>query len=229
MMRTTLITGANRGLGLGFARHYLESGHRVYATARNPDCTEFKQLEQEFGSRFSALPLELTRESSISALAPALAGAELDLVINNAGTSTEQALGEWNASNFETAMGVNVIGPSLVAQELIPLMKKGSVLANLSSGLGSCGLNINPETGLDAYAASKAALNMVTRRLAAKPETQHITVVAFDPGWVKTRMGGEEAELTISESIADLTSAIERLELSQSGMFLSRQGEELPW
>lgn len=229
MMRTTLITGANRGLGLGFARHYLESGHRVYATARNPDCTEFKQLEQEFGSRFSALPLELTRESSISALAPALAGVELDLVINNAGTSTEQALGEWNASNFETAMGVNVIGPSLVAQELIPLMKKGSVLANLSSGLGSCGLNINPETGLDAYSASKTALNMVTRRLAAKLASKNITVAAFDPGWVKTRMGGDEAELTIDESISALTASIERLTADHSGLFFSRDGEALPW
>lgn len=228
-MKTTLITGANRGLGLGFARHYLEAGHRVYATARNPDCVEFQQLQAQFGEHFVPAQLDVSSEASINALADSLAESRFDLVINNAGTSTDQPLGKWDSATFETAMGVNLIGPALVAQALIPLMNKGSVLANLSSGLGSCGLNINPETGLDAYAASKAGLNMVTRRLAAKPETQDIIVVAFDPGWVQTRMGGEEAELTVSESIGDLTASIERLEPSYSGLFLSRKGEELPW
>ena len=229
-MKNILITGANRGLGLGFTRHYLGAGHRVYATARNPQqSTEFDELQRAFKNRFTALQLELTNERSIDALAPALNGVELDLVINNAGMLPDQAFGQWTSASFETAFRVNASGPSMVAQALVPLMKKGSVLANLSSGLGSCGLNINPETGLDAYAASKAALNMVTRRLAAKPETRHITVVAFDPGWVKTRMGGEEAELTVDESIADLTATIERLTPDQSGLFLSRKGEPLPW
>jgi NAD(P)-dependent dehydrogenase (short-subunit alcohol dehydrogenase family) len=229
-MKNILITGANRGLGLGFTRHYLSAGHRVYATARNPQqSTEFDELQRAFKNRFTALQLELTNQRSIDALAPALNGVELDLVINNAGMLPDQAFGQWTSASFETAFRVNASGPSMVAQALVPLMKKGSVLANLSSGLGSCGLNINPETGLDAYAASKAALNMVTRRLAAKPETRHITVVAFDPGWVKTRMGGEEAELTVAESITDLTATIERVTPDHSGLFLSRKGEPLPW
>ena len=228
-MKSILITGANRGIGLGLTRHYLEGGHRVYATARNPEDAEFSILMNEFGDRFIPLQLEVTSENSIAALVPALAGTDLDLVINNAGILPNEPLGRWTSDAFKSAMEVNTIGPSLLAQALIPLMSSNSILANISSGLGSCGLNINPDTGLDAYAASKAALNMVTRRLACKPETEHMIVVAFDPGWVKTRIGGEEAELTVTQSVDDLTAAIERLAPDQSGLFLSRKGEPIPW
>lgn len=228
-MKNILITGANRGIGLGLTRHYLETGHRVYATARDPEDAEFSILMEEFGDRFVPLQLEVTSENSIAALVPALAGTKLDLVINNAGILPNEALGRWTSEAFSSAMEVNTIGPSLLAQALIPLMSRNSILANISSGLGSCGLNINPDTGLDAYAASKAALNMITRRLACKPETEHMIVTAFDPGWVKTRIGGEEAELTVAQSVDDLTTAIERLTPDQSGLFLSRTGEPIPW
>lgn len=228
-MKNILITGANRGIGLGLTRYYLDAGHHVYATARDPGDAEFSSMTQDFGDRFVPLQLEVTSESSIAALIPALAGTELDLVINNAGILPNEPLGRWTSDAFKSAMEVNTIGPALLAQALIPLMSRNSILANISSGLGSCGLNINPDTGLDAYAASKAALNMVTRRLACKPETEHMIVVAFDPGWVKTRIGGEEAELTVNESVSDLVATIERLAPDQSGLFLSRKGEPIPW
>jgi NAD(P)-dependent dehydrogenase (short-subunit alcohol dehydrogenase family) len=229
-MKTILVTGANRGLGLGFTRHYLDCGYRVFACARNwEQCEQTARLRELYGERFRPLNLDVTDEQAISTLPDSLDDFDLDIVINNAGTLSDEPFGRWSTSTFEAAMAINCVGPALVAQALSAVMKRNSQLINISSGLASNGLNINPETGLDAYAASKAALNMVTRRLSAKLEAREITVVAIDPGWVKTRMGGEEAELTIDESIADVTQTIKRLSPGQSGLFLSRKGEALPW
>ena len=229
-MKTVLITGANRGLGLGFTRHYLGSGCRVFATARNPeDCAEFDALQRKFTDRFTPLKLDTASEASIAALGRTLSGEKLDLLINNAAILAKESFGHWNTESFDLAFRTNVTGPALISQALAPLMKPGGVIVNISSGLASCGLNINPEQSEDAYAASKAALNMITRRLAAKPALADVTVAAFDPGWVKTRMGGEEAELTVDESIGALTASIERLTPGHSGLFFGRGGDELPW
>jgi NAD(P)-dependent dehydrogenase (short-subunit alcohol dehydrogenase family) len=229
-MKNILITGANRGLGLGFTEHYLQQGCRVFAAARNPgDCTDLADLAATFGDSLSIVPLDLASEASIGAAAAAIGDAGLDLVLNNAGTLPDEKFGSWSADAFANAFAVNATGPALVAQAVTPRMKRGSKLVNISSGLGSCGLAIEPETGLDAYAASKAALNMITVRLAAKLAPNEITVVAFDPGWVRTRMGGPDAELTVDESIGALVATIDRLTITDSGRFLSRHGSEVPW
>lgn len=229
-MKTVLITGANRGLGLGFTRHYLEAGHRVYAAARNPaQCAAFRDLQKNFAERFNPLTLDVSNESSIAELPGALGSVQLDLVINNAGVCPDENLGGWSAQRFAATFSVNVTGPALVAQSLVPLMRKGSLLVNLSSGLGSIELNINPEEALDAYAASKAALNMLGRRLAVKLAPAAITVISISPGWVRTDMGGENADLSVEESVQDMCAGIEAATPEQSGLFFSREGELLPW
>lgn len=228
-MQTVLITGANRGLGFGFARHYLDRGAHVFAAARDPSTEAFDGPENEHGERLTRLALDVTREESISQAAASAEDCRFDLVINNAGVCPDEAFGEWKADTYSAAMAVNVTGPALVAQAFAPLMGRGSKLVNVSSGLGSCALNLNPETGLDAYGASKAALNMITRRLAAKLASKKITVIAISPGWVQTRMGGEEADLTVEESVSAVTATIERLEHGDSGGFFSRTGEPIPW
>ena len=228
-MKTILITGANRGLGLGFARHYLAAGHRVLAGARDPDgSAELAALKSQYRERIDTQQLDVGSESSVLSLAKSLADMELDLVINNAGVCRDEAFGTWSAATFSTAMSVNVTGAALVAQAVTPAMKRGAKLVNISSGLGSIGLNLSPDAGLDAYAASKAALNLVSRRLASKLEADGIAVVAMSPGWVQTRMGGEEDELTVDESVASMTATIERLTLADSGRFVNRNGEDIP-
>ena len=229
-MKTALITGANRGLGLGFTRHYLEHGFRVFAAARETaNSPELADLEQAYPGRFGMVPLQLDSEPSIASAAESLAGVKLDLLINNAGVCPDEGFGAWTAVTFADVFAVNTTGPALVAQAFAPRMARESVLVNISSGLGSCGLRINPETGLDAYAASKAALNMLSARLAAKLSERGIIVVACDPGWVKTRMGGPEAELTVDQSVGAITAMIDTLTPADSGRFLSRHGEDLPW
>jgi NAD(P)-dependent dehydrogenase (short-subunit alcohol dehydrogenase family) len=229
-LKTALITGANRGLGLGFTRHYLENGWQVIAASRSPgQSDDFREFESHFGSRLHCIDLDVSNEQSIAALPARSSGIELDLLVNNAGVSIDENLGGWTAEAFARTLAVNTIGPALVAQALAPLMKAGSLLVNISSGLASMGMNINPETGLDAYAASKAALNMLTHRLAAKLKDREITVVCLDPGWVQTSMGGEQAPLTVDESIAGMTALISNLSSGQTGLFLNANGDELPW
>ena len=229
-MKNVLITGANQGLGLGFTRHYVEQGACVVAAARDPGSSEaFPALSDAHGDRFTAVALDAASEASIASAAARLEDLRFDLVINNAGVCPDEPFPSWGAESFANTFAVNATGPALIAQAVAPLMKSGAKLVNISSALGSCELNLSPESGLDAYGASKAALNMITRRLAKKLEPQGVTVVAISPGWVRTRMGGEDAELTVEESVSAVTATIERLDTGHSGSFLTRDGSAIPW
>ena len=229
-MKTILITGSNRGIGLGLVRHYLKSGWQVFAASREPGKSgDLRALEKEHGDRLVSVKLDVASEQSIFDLALALNDLKLDIVINNAGVAMDENLGQWTSAAFSTCLAVNVTGPALIAQVLVPLMKPGSKLINMSSGLGSLDLNINPETGMDAYAMSKAALNMLTRRLAAKLESRGITVISISPGWVKTDMGGDEAPVLVEDSVNAMTGVFEGLTLEHSGRFFASHGEPTPW
>lgn len=231
-MKTVLVTGVNRGLGLGFVRSYLAAGWSVLGTARTPGrSADLGALEAQYGARLVLIELDVTSEASVAQLVGVLnarAGA-LDLVINNAGVSVDEGLGDWTVAGFETSFLVNAVGPALVAQAAAPFMQAGSRLIMLSSGVGSSELNINPLVGLDAYAMSKAALNILTRRLASKLSARGITVIALNPGWVRTDMGGGEAPASVSEAIEAMTAMIESVALSDSGGFFGADGGSLPW
>lgn len=231
-MKTVLVTGANRGLGLGFVRSYLADGWSVLGAARTPGrSAELLALEAEYGTRLVPVELDVTSEASVSHLLTVLSarGVALDVVINNAGVSVDEGLGHWTAASFETSFLVNAIGPALVAQAVVPFMNAGSRLIMISSGVGSSELNINPCAGLDAYAMSKAALNILTRRLASKLSARGIAVIALNPGWVRTDMGGGEAPASVSEAIEAMTAMIESVAPSASGRFIGEDGVPLPW
>ena len=189
----------------------------------------FRILEADHGDRLVSVQLDVASEQSIKSMAAELKGFELDIVINNAGVSVEEDFGNWTPAGFEANLKINATGPALVAQALTPLMKSGSRLVNMSSGMGSLALNINPENGLDGYAMSKAALNILTRRLASKLEPRGITVISIVPGWVRTDMGGDEAPITVDESVGAMAQVIDRLTPQQTGRFLAATGQEMPW
>lgn len=219
-------------MGLGFVQHYLKNGWQVFATHRTLEKNEvFQKLKADYGDRYVALQLDVMSESSINEMVEHLVERKvsLNLLINNAGVSIEEDFGQWTASVFEMNLWVNSIGPALVAQALVPLMSEEAKLVNISSGMGSLELNVNPDNGLDAYAMSKAALDIMTRRLAAKLKPQGIVVVALNPGWVKTEMGGAEAPSSIDEAIDHMTEVIEGLTLEQTDRFYADNGETLPW
>jgi NAD(P)-dependent dehydrogenase (short-subunit alcohol dehydrogenase family) len=222
---TILVTGANRGLGLEFARQLQAAGAEVIGTARRPEAAdELKAL----GVRVEKL--DVTDPASVSALAERLAGVSLDVLLNNAGIFPERG-------NFESedpaevlrVFDVNTVGPLRVTQALLPNLRLGKrkLIMNMSSGLGS--IQNNKRGSSAAYRSSKAALNMLTRSMAADLADENFTCIAMSPGWVRTDMGGERAVLSPAESIGGMLNTLAPLTPQDSGRYLNHDGSELPW
>ena len=218
-MPTVLITGANRGIGLEFARQYSSDGWDVIATARN-DSRELDALSVRIEQ------LDLSDPDSVAVFPERIDG-PIDLFIANAGTNQPMnGEGAANAREWQTMMMVNAIAPFQLAKALLTRMtEKGKMIA-ISSGMGSIGDNGG---GWIPYRTSKAALNMGWSSLALEARRLNIICVLLSPGWVKTRMGGSGAEITPEESVADMRALIERLSMTDSGSFLRRNGSVLPW
>jgi len=216
-MPTILITGANRGIGLEFARQYASDGWDVIATARQSS-PELDAL----GVRVATVD-----QSDADAVAAFAIDGPLDLFIANAGTNHPMNTdGARNARDWQEMMMVNAIAPYQLGKALLQHMADGGKMVAISSGMGSIGDNGG---GWVPYRTSKAALNMAWSSLALDARKQGVTCVLVSPGWVKTRMGGAGAEITAEESVSAVRSLIERLTLDDSGKFLRRNGSELPW
>ena len=218
-MPSVLITGANRGIGLEFARQFAADGWDVIATARRSS-PELNELG------LSAETLDLSDPDAVAGFADRISG-PLDLVIANAGTSNpKDPEGSGNARDWQAMMMVNAIAPYQLGRSLLPRMTNNGKMIAISSGMGSIADNGG---GWVPYRTSKAALNMAWSALAIEARKQGVTVVALSPGWVKTRMGGAGAEITAEESVSDMRALIDRLSIDDTGKFLRRDGSELPW
>lgn len=218
-MSTVLITGANRGIGLEFARQYSQAGWDVIATARQSS-PELDAL----GVRVEAL--DLADPDQVARFAERIHD-KLDLFIANAGTNHPMnTQGADNAREWQAMMMINVIAPYQLGRALLPRMTDGGKMIAISSGMGSIGDNGG---GWVPYRTSKAALNMAWSSLALEAKPRGITCVLFSPGWVKTRMGGGGAEISADESVGDMRATIDGLTIADSGRFLRRDGSELPW
>ena len=220
-----LITGANRGLGLEFARQYSEAGWQVIGTARKPDsATDLR----ETGAR--VVQLDVTDADSVARFASELDGQPIDLLINNAGVlDRNSAFPEVDIDTVEWILDVNVLGPMRVTQALLPNLSAGDrkTIVSISSGLGS--LAQNESGGLYGYRESKVALNMFSRSLANELRDDGFIVVAMNPGWVQTDMGGENAALTPEQSITGIRSVIDGLTPGDTGTFRIHNGGTNPW
>jgi len=219
-MPRILITGANRGIGLEFARQYSGDGWDVIATARHSD----PDLD-ELGVRIE--PLDLSDVDAVAAFPKKIEG-PLDLFIANAGTNHPMNTdGAENARDWQAMFMINAIAPYQLATALLPRLvdSKGKAIA-ISSGMGSIGDNGG---GWVPYRTSKAALNMAWSCLALEAKSRGVPAVVLSPGWVKTRMGGSGAQITAQESVHDMRSLIDRLTIDDTGRFLRRNGSELPW
>lgn len=219
-MPTVLITGANRGIGLEFARQYASDGWTVIATARHSS----DDLE-ELGVRVE--PLDLSDADAVADF-PAKIGESLDLFIANAGTNHPMNTATaQDARDWQMMMMINAIAPYQLAHALLSkLARNGGKAVAISSGMGSIGDNGG---GWVPYRTSKAALNMAWSCLALEAKPRGVMAVLFSPGWVKTRMGGSGAEITPEQSVTDMRALIDRLTNEDSGHFLRRNGSELPW
>lgn len=232
-MRKVLVTGSNRGIGLGFVKQLLGGGDVVFASCRNPDgAAALQALQPEAGERLIVMPLDVTDETSITQAARVVddSGGNLDLLINNAAIGGDQtALGDIDADDMLQTYRVNVAGPLMMAQTFAPLLAKGNApfIVNITSLMGS--IADNRGGGWYAYRTSKAALNMVCANLALDLRPQGIGAVVLHPGWVRTDMGGSGATLSVEESVSAMLNVVDHLTLSDSGKFFNRNGGEEPW
>jgi NAD(P)-dependent dehydrogenase (short-subunit alcohol dehydrogenase family) len=218
-MPTVLITGANRGIGLEFARQYSSEGWEVIATARHSS----PELEN-LGVRVE--PLDLSDAEAVAAFEGMIGGA-IDLFIANAGTNHPMSTdGAQNGRDWQAMMMVNAIAPYQLGKALLARMSADGKMIAISSGMASIGDNGG---GWVPYRTTKAALNMAWNSLALEARAFGITCVLLSPGWVKTRMGGTGAEITSEESVGEMRSLIARLTVDDTGRFLRRNGSDLPW
>lgn len=222
---TYVVTGANRGIGLAFARQLSERGDRVIATARHP---EKAQDLARLSVRVE--PLDVADDASVADLARRLSGEPIDVLINNAGIGEAGPdLARLKTKDLEQTFRVNTIGPVALAQALLPNLRDGRrrLVVNLSSGLGS--VSGNQTGGWYVYRASKAALNQLTRTMAEELTRERFIIIALSPGWVRTDMGGSGAPTSADESVAAALRVIDHLKPSDTGRFLDQHGKEVAW
>ncbi len=234
-----LITGANRGLGLELVCQYLERGDHVFAASRTPDAAaELQRLHQQYADRLVLLSLDVTSADSIAAAVQAVGNVTdaLDLLINNAGVypnagsgDAHQRLGQLTHADAIETMQVNAIGPLLVSQALLPLLRAGRKgrIISISSGQGS--LTWKATGDPYHYSASKAALNMYMRSLAAEIGHMGLISVIVDPGWMRTDMGGNHATQEPADSARGIIRLAEQLHAEENGSFVTWQGQPVPW
>ncbi len=240
-MRRVVVTGANRGLGLEFTRQLLAAGDDVVATARQPKkAEELNKLVATSDGRGTVVRLDVGEPDEVAGAALQIGERfdAVDLLVNNAGVwsapgqperASAGALADLRPEPVLEVLRINAVGPILVTQALAPLLAAAgrAKVVNLSSGLGSLA-GVGSRGNL-AYGMSKAALNMLTRHLAAELRRQGTMVVALSPGWVATDMGGPAAPLGPPESVQGILNVIDALTPAQSGCFLDHTGAMVPW
>lgn len=232
MPHAILITGANRGIGLALARELLSQGHTVAATARDPGAgRELAGLEQLHAGRIFILKMDVCSDESVAGAARRLASEipALDVLVNNAAVFPEEgdkSIRDIALQHFRDAFETNVLGVVRVTRAFLPLLQKSGSprVVNISSGAGS--VAGKEDHGYIAYATSKAALNMVSRAMASELRGENVCVVAMNPGWVKTDMGGPNATLTPEESARAIAETITGLTMEKTSRFIERTGAD---
>ena len=231
-MKTILITGANRGLGLEFSKQYAANGWQVLACCREPEnAPALTQLANEF-SNLSILPLDVENLSQIDQLAKQLNGTAIDVLLNNAGIYGDTAghgFGNLDYEQWSKNMTVNVFAPVKITEVFLPHLQRGTLktVVAMSSLMGS--LADNGSGGSILYRSSKAALNAAMKSVAIDNRAKEVAVLILHPGWVKTDMGGSNAPMEITESVSKMRDTIAGFTLAQSGEFLRYDGTKLPW
>lgn len=225
-----VITGANRGIGLGLTKKYLSAGHTVWAACRNPHGSrELWELERDYGPKCQVIELDVCDTSNIAALKTKLSNVAIDLLINNAGVFPEGSkdLVGLDSDNMMKAFKVNTIGPSLICQALRENLEKAELgkVVNITSKMGS--IADNTSGAYYAYRISKAALNMFNKSFAI--DCPKIMSVVVHPGWVQTDMGGSSAPTTVEESVDGIFNLSMKIGKAHSGKFYDYQSKEIPW
>jgi NAD(P)-dependent dehydrogenase (short-subunit alcohol dehydrogenase family) len=230
-MTTTLITGANKGLGHEAARRLIEAGHTVWAGAR--DAERGKAAADELGARF--VQIDVPDDASVAAAAQTVeAEGGLDVLVNNAGIiGPGAAVPDTTADDVRAIYETNVFGVVRVTHAFMPLLLRSDapVLVNVSSGVGSVAWADDPDRVESTvlalgYPSSKSAVNMLTAQYAkAYPD---VRVNAVDPGYTATDLNGNSGPQTVTEGTDAIVRAATLGPDGPTGTFFNREGE-VPW
>lgn len=248
-MPNVVITGANRGLGLEFTRQFLAAGWTVHAGVRQPgNSTGLAELAQETSSKLFVHEADLSDIASLDRFAAELGDAPIDLLINNAGIMdvgasdfseknrhSIQVLGSLDHEAWTEVFRTNVLGTTRLTEALLPHLEAGKdrkivMISSIMGSITACATgSFPPGGGLYFYRSTKAALNMVTRNMAADLASRGFTVIAVNPGWVRTDMGGTDALFEPATSVRNMIGVITGATTADNGSFISHDGARLPW
>jgi len=231
-MPTVLITGANRGLGLEFCRQYAQAGWVVLAACRDPFGAAALQTLAASHRDLSIHRLDVADFDHVDRLAVELKDQPIDVLLSNAGVygdDERHGFGALGYGRWVDTLRVNTLAPVKLAEAFLPHLERGrrKLIVAITSLMGS--LADNRGGGSILYRSSKAGLNAAMKSLSIDLQPRGIGVLLLHPGWVRTDMGGADAPIAPTESIAGMIRVIDGFRPEDSGRFLNYRGEELPW
>ena len=220
-MKTAVITGANRGIGLAISQQLVDKGWDVIAICRS-DSEDIEAIAHMVISG-----IDVTHPEHLEQVKKIIGDQRIDLLINNAGLLQDEQLGDIDYESMRTQFEINALAPLRVTETLLDNLAEGGKIANITSRMGS--IADNDSGGRYGYRASKAAFNAIGKSLAEDLRPRGIAVAQLHPGWVQTRMVNFGGLITPEEAAAGLIERIEALTLENSGSFWHSNGEVLPW
>lgn len=216
-MKNILITGGSRGIGKATAQKFLDENYKVLVTSTSGDIDYSDENLKNY-------QLDLSDENSISTLVSDLKreNINIDVLINNAGIVVNRHSPNVSIKSLRENLEVNLIGTVNLTEQLISVINENGVIVNISSGLGS--LNEDFGTYWPEYRITKAALNMYTRSLYSRSDlvSNNIKVYSYEPGWVKTDMGGSSAPRTPGQPAQEIFELVNSN--NESGLFYNGDG-----
>lgn len=224
---TVLVLGASRGLGFALAEEWLGRGWRVIATARGA-CDNLRKLGARYPGSLDIETVDINDGDAVRALRRRLDGRKLDVLYINAGIARaiEDSPATASEQDFLAMMLTNAFAPVRAVDLLRDLVPAGGTIAIMTSELGS----IENAAGFwQLYSSSKAALNMLMKGYAARSEGRGHALLLVAPGWVRTEMGGEEATLSVEESIPHVVDMVEANRGRPGLRYVDRFNRQLPW
>ncbi|XP_012235737.1 C-signal [Linepithema humile] len=248
-MKSILITGCNRGLGLGLVKHLAGMSRpldNIFATCRDASkATELRALADK-SSNIHIIEIDLAYTDSykkiVDTINDQVRGNGLNVLFNNAGISSKfTRLGLVKKQQMTDAFIVNTVAPIMLTKALLPLLKtaakkaedtaelsvRKAAVINMTSVLGS--IAENNDGGFYPYRCSKAALNAATKSMSIDLRADGILVACLHPGWVRTDLGGNNAPMDVDSSVSHILDTLNSLTEKHTGCFLQYDGKILPW
>lgn len=229
-METIVITGANRGIGLALAQRFIVAGHHVIAGCREPGNAQALH-KLGINGNLTVYPLDVSHPSSVDRFCEQIGENAVSVLVNNAGVmgGDKQGLDRMDYAAWLRTFEINTLAPFRLTTTLLPNLKKAPRprVVTISSQMGAFGLEMG--TGMYAYRTSKSAVSKVMQVMARELVADNIIVCPVHPGWVKTDMGGANAQISPEDSASGLFKLIDGLTMAHSGRFWSWDGSEHVW